>query len=180
MEIKSQIVASTQFLQMIQAMNSASGQNAPTEAPLDFQDHGDTVQISAEARALLEEQLAQYKDKSPDDLTDEDREDIKDILEDVLGPTPKAGPRGPAGSESTEESDASSVVGVMGGAGVGSGSSASDIQELEDKIEELEKEIASLIARSDDNPGNEVQVQIKRIELASLQSQLAELKAQQA
>ncbi|THB67453.1 MAG: hypothetical protein D6E12_08655, partial [Desulfovibrio sp.] len=46
---------------------------------------GDTVDFSDEARALLETKLSEYKGMSPDELTDEQKQEIKEVVSEALG-----------------------------------------------------------------------------------------------
>lgn len=92
----------------------------------------------------------------------------------------KALAQGDEDSSSSESSEESTQAGGAGGAGGVSGSSSSSleaqIEALEEKIAELEKEIARGKQTEDEQSGKEVQ--LKEALLASYQAQLSALESQ--
>jgi len=145
---------------------------------------GDMVDISDEARELLATKMAEFDAETPEDLSSEERDEIRDALEETDGVTerdieiigaggPGGGPGGPADAESGEKSGTSSLT-------QGATDSSSDIDALEEEIAQLESEIEELQAKASTDEDAKKEMNTKTIELATAQAELTLLEQESA
>ena len=164
-------------------------QNQSRQDALQREVQGDLVTISDEAKAVLEAKMKEFDANTPTDLSRDEREDIKQTLQETdgvtekdlqaladaekkgqeMGPPPREGgppPGGPGGG------------GEVGRKGPppkkGGGDQSSDaIDDIEDNIAELEEEIEELRAKAANDESAKEELKAKQIELSLLQAELA-------
>lgn len=144
---------------------------------------GDMVDISDEARELLATKMAEFDAETPEDLTSEERDEIRNALEEtdgvtdqdiqIIGAGGQGGPGGPAEAESGEESGTGSLT-------QGATDSSSDIDALEEEIAQLESEIEELQAKASTDEDAKKEMNTKTVELAAAQAELTLLEQESA
>ncbi|WP_421900341.1 hypothetical protein [Maridesulfovibrio sp.] len=159
---------------------------------------GDTVKISAEAMELFKSKMEEYGAKNPGDLTEDQREDLKDTMESFAEkngidpenmPRPGGRPGGmpPGGMPPDGEGGAPGggkggqpPAGAASGAAASSSSESTDVEDKEDEIEKLESEIQQLRSQATNDEKAAKELKTKEVELAALQAELALLETQSA
>lgn len=169
--------------------NGTTGATSSGEGDDTSLDGGDTVVISDEARAMLQATLEKYEDVAPEDMTDSDKEEVRDALAEALGSAevqPGTGTAAASGTEETADADggedgsASASSGGGAGASGSSGNTTEDqIEDLEEEIEELEQEIEELRPKAAHDEDAKNELKSKETELAAKQNELAQLENQQ-
>lgn len=156
---------------------------------------GDTVSISDEARSLSEAKMKEYGVESPDQLTDEQDQEIRSEMESIeIPPPPKNNGQDGAtqvaattvsmatGTVGASATSASGASGNASGSGAASSSSSSDDEEkkteLENEIKALQQEVSQLRGKVKDDPEAADSLKTKQSELTSKQTELAELEQQ--
>lgn len=158
---------------------------------------GDTVSISDEARSLSEAKMKEYGVESPDQLTDEQDQEIRSEMESAgieIPPPPKNNGQDGAtqvaattvsmatGTVGASATSASGASGNASGSGAASSSSSSDDEEkkteLENEIKALQQEVSQLRGKVKDDPEAADSLKTKQSELTSKQTELAELEQQ--
>lgn len=144
---------------------------------------GDQVQVSPEARALLDAKMQEFGVQDPGKLSPEQHEELKSAMDELReeqglqgpppggGPPPKGGPMGMGGPRPGGGPPPGGAQGAEGG--------SDDIEDLEDEIEELEEEIEELEAEAAEDPEAKEELKTKRAELLLLEAELAMLQQQQ-
>lgn len=142
----------------------------------------DTVTISDEAKAVLEAKMQEYDAETPDDLTKEEKEDIKQTLENTEGVTEDDLEK-LAKAEQGPPPGAGGGVGKGGGAGKPAGGGKPDsggektndtIEDLEDEITALEEEIEELRTKASKDEESKEEMKAKEVELMLLQAELTQ------
>ena len=171
--------------------NGAAGTASSGEGGDASLDGGDTVVISDEARSMLQAALDKYEDVALEDMTDSDKEEVRDALVEALGSARAQEGTGTAAASGTEDATdagggedgsapAASGGGAAGGASGNSGTSTEDqIEDLETEIEELEQEIEELRPKAAHDDEAKAELKGKETELAAKQNELAQLENQQ-
>ena len=161
-------------------------------------DTGDTVSISLEAKEKLVTETAQYDSESSDDPVAESGLGAQAALvikgggeggkndsttktasaTAASGASTKTSGSSAKGSESSDETSKSSGE-AAGGATSGSSTSKSEIEDLENEIDDLKTEIEDLETKANRDEEASKSLKSKRVELATLEAELAYLEQQQ-
>jgi|GEM_PF-1388754 len=161
---------------------------------------GDSVEISEEGRALLQSKIEELDNKLLQDLTEEERRELRTVLSEVTGLSEgeiaaleeemvrSGGAADEAASEDIQSGGVSEQSRGMeaaagGGAAASSGASdesESDMEDLEEEIAKLEDEIDELRQKAKSGEGSVSELKTKQMELMSKEAELAQLQSDES